>query len=39
MYMYLENRIFRLLLVARPAHCVADQSDWVFDLALIEEIR
>lgn len=38
MYMYLENRIFRLLLVARP-HCVADQSDWVFDLALIEEIR
>lgn len=37
MYMYLENRTFRILLIASPAHCVADQIDWVFDLALVEE--
>lgn len=35
--MYLENRTFRFLLIASPAHCVADQIDWVFDLALVEE--
>lgn len=34
--MYLENRKMRILLVARPAHCVADQIDWVLDLALVE---
>ena len=37
--MYLENRIFRILLIASPAHCMADQIDWVFDLALVEAIR
>ena len=36
--MYLENRTFRILLIASPAHCVADQVDWVFDLALVEEM-
>ena len=36
--MYLENRTFRILLIASPAHCVADQIDWVFDLALVEVI-
>lgn len=36
--MYLENRTFRILLIASPAHCVADQIDWVFDLAFAEEM-
>lgn len=36
--MYLENRTFRIVLIASLAHCVADQIDWVFDLALVEGI-
>lgn len=36
--MYLENRTFRILLIASSGHCVADQIDWVFDLALVEDI-
>lgn len=36
--MYLENRTFRIMLIASSAHCGADQIDWVFDFALVEDI-